>query len=48
MDVRDQDAAQLLQAILEELRVLRDEAARQTELLEAMLRKLGDIERTHS
>jgi CCR4-NOT transcriptional regulation complex NOT5 subunit len=39
MDVRDQDTALLLQAILEEL-------LRQTELLEAMLRKLDAIERT--
>ena len=46
MDVRDQDAAQLLQAILEELRALREEAARQTALLEAMLQKLDSIERS--
>jgi len=46
VDVRDQDAAQLLQAILEELRALREESARQTILLEAMLRKLDGIERT--
>ena len=39
MDVRDQDAAQLLQAVLEELR-------RHTDLLDAMLRKLNAIERT--
>jgi hypothetical protein len=46
MDVRDQDAAQLLQAILEELRALREESARQTALLEAMLEKIGSIERS--
>jgi hypothetical protein len=46
MDVRDQDAALFLQAILEELRTLREEAARQTALLEAMLQKIGSIERS--
>ena len=46
MDVRDQDAALFLKAMLEELRALREEAARQTALLEAMLRKLDAIERT--
>jgi hypothetical protein len=46
MDVRDQDAAQLLQAILEELRGLREESARQSALLEAMLQKIGSIERS--
>lgn len=46
MDVRDQDAAELLQRILEELRLLREEAARQAALLEAMLRKLDGIERS--
>jgi hypothetical protein len=46
MDVRDQDAAELLRMLLEELRALREETARQTALLEAMLRKLDGIERT--
>lgn len=46
MDVRDQDAAELLRALLDELRALREETARQSALLEEMLRKLGDIERT--
>lgn len=46
MDVRDQDAAELLQRILEELRALREEAALQTAQLEAILRRLDGIERT--
>ena len=46
MDVRDQDADRLLQMLLDELRALREETARQTALLEAMLRKLNGIERT--
>jgi len=46
MDVRDQDAAELLQRILEELRALRVEAARQSGLLDATLRKLDGIERS--
>jgi len=46
MDVRDADAGELLTALLAELRALREESARQSALLEAMLRKLDDIERT--
>ena len=46
MDVRDQDDAELLAALLDELRMLREEAARQTALLEAMLRRLEALERT--
>jgi hypothetical protein len=46
MDVRDQDAAELLRAVLDELRALREETARQSALLEEMLRKLADLERT--
>jgi len=46
MDVRDQDAAELLRALLDELRALREETARQSALLEEVLRKLGEIERT--
>jgi hypothetical protein len=46
VDTRDADAAALLERILEELRALRDDAARQTALLEAILAKLDAIERT--
>jgi hypothetical protein len=46
MDVRDQDAAELLRALLDELRALREETVRQSELLEEMLRRLGAIERS--
>jgi len=46
MDVRDQDAAELLRALLDELRALREETARQSALLEEVLRKLDAIERT--
>ena len=42
MDVRDQDVAELLRALLEELRAEREETVA---LLEAILRKLGDISR---
>jgi hypothetical protein len=43
MDVRDQDAAELLRALVEEVRLLREQS---TALLEAILRKLDAIERT--
>jgi len=43
MDVRDQDAADLLRELIEEVRLLREQT---TTLLEAMLRKLDSIERT--
>ena len=43
MDVHDQEAAQLLQTLIEEMRLLREQTAA---LLEAILRKLDDIERT--
>jgi hypothetical protein len=46
MDVRDAEAQELLERILEELRALREQAARQGDLLEAILRKLDSIERT--
>jgi hypothetical protein len=46
MDVRDQDAVELLQALLEELRALREQAARQSALLEAIERRLEAIERS--
>jgi hypothetical protein len=45
MDVRDQDAAELLRTLLDELRALREETVRQSALLEEMLRKLADLER---
>jgi hypothetical protein len=48
MDVRDQDAAELLRALLDELRALREESVRQSALLEEMLRKLAEIERSQS
>jgi hypothetical protein len=40
MDTRDQDAAELLSALLEELRRMREET---NALLEEILRKLEDI-----
>ena len=43
MDVRDQDAAELLRVLIDEVRLLREQT---TALLEAMLAKLADIERT--
>jgi hypothetical protein len=43
MDVRDQETAALLHAVLEEVRLLREQT---TALLEAILRKLDEIERT--
>jgi hypothetical protein len=43
MDVRDQDAAELLRAVIEEVRLLREQT---TALLEAILAKLDSIERT--
>lgn len=46
MDVRDQDAAELLRALLDELRALREETVRQSALLEEVVRKLADLERT--
>jgi hypothetical protein len=48
VDTRDAEVAALLERLYEELRALRDEAARQSTLLEAILAKLGDIERTQS
>ena len=44
MDVRDQDAAALLHALLDELRALHAELARQTALLEAIERRLEALE----
>jgi hypothetical protein len=46
MDVRDAEAQELLERILEELRALREQTLRQNELLEAILQKLDSIERT--
>jgi hypothetical protein len=43
VDVRDQETAELLRALIEEVRTLREQT---TALLEAILRKLDDIERT--
>ena len=43
MDVRDEDTAELLRALIEEVRMLREQT---TALLEAILRKLEEIERT--
>jgi hypothetical protein len=43
MDVRDQDAAELLRALVDEVRLLREQT---TALLEAILKKLDSIERT--
>jgi hypothetical protein len=46
MDVRDAEARELIERILEELHALREEAARQSALLDAILQKLDSIERT--
>ena len=43
MDVRDQETAELLRALIDEVRTLRE---RTTALLEAILRKLDDLERS--
>ena len=43
MDVRDQETAELLRALIEEVRLLREQT---TELLDAILRKLDALERT--
>jgi hypothetical protein len=43
MDVRDQDAAELLRALVDEVRLLREQT---TALLEAILQKLDSIERS--
>jgi hypothetical protein len=43
MDVRDQDAAELLRALIDEVRLLREQT---TALLEAILQKLDSIERS--
>jgi hypothetical protein len=48
MDVRDQDAAELLSALLDELRALQEETVRQSALLEEVVRKLAEIERSQS
>ena len=45
VDVRDEDAAELLRVLIEEARLLREQM---TALLEAILRKLEDIEQTQS
>jgi hypothetical protein len=43
MDVRDQDVAELLRALIDEVRLLREQTAT---LLEAILQKLDSIERS--
>jgi hypothetical protein len=43
MDVRDQEAAELLRALVDEVRLLREQTSA---LLEAILAKLDAIERT--
>ena len=43
MDVRDQDAAELLRALIDEVRLLREQT---TALLESILQKLDSIERS--
>jgi hypothetical protein len=43
MDVRDQDVAELLRLLVDEVRLLREQT---TTLLEAILAKLDSIERT--
>jgi hypothetical protein len=46
VNVGDTETHELLERVLEELRALREEAARQTMLLEEMLRKLDSLERS--
>ena len=46
MDARDTEAAALLAELLVEVRALRVEVVRQTEVLEAVLRRLESLERT--
>ena len=46
MDVNDHATHELLERLLEELRALREETARNTRVLEEILAKLGSIERT--
>ena len=46
MDVRDQETAELLRQLLEEVRALRGDAAQLTALLAEMLRKLDSIDRS--
>jgi hypothetical protein len=43
MDVRDQDVAELLRTLIDEVRLSREQT---TALLEAMLRKLDSLERS--
>jgi hypothetical protein len=43
VDVRDQQTGELLRVLVEEVRLLREQT---TALLEAIVRKLDDIERT--
>jgi len=43
MDVGDHETAELLRALIEEMRTLREQT---TALLDAILRKLDDLERT--
>ena len=45
MDVRDQETIELLRTLTKELRLMREAT---TALLEAILRKLDDIDRTQS
>jgi hypothetical protein len=46
VDTRDAEVAALLERLLDELRALREEAARQNALLEAILAKLDSIDRS--
>jgi hypothetical protein len=46
VDVRDSDVRYLLELLLEELRALREEAARNNRVLEEILEKLGSIDRS--
>jgi hypothetical protein len=43
VDVRDQETAELLRALIDEVRMQREQTSA---LLEAILRKLDDVERT--
>jgi hypothetical protein len=45
MDVHDQETGELLRVLIEEVRLLREQTVA---LLEAVVRKLDDIERTQS
>ena len=46
MDTRDAEVAALLERLLDELRALREQTERQSEILDAILAKLEQIRRT--